>query len=398
MVDVALQRSTLQHLAQRLRDESATLARRWLDLVQGLIAIDRADIFPSRELLDHIPDVIAEIAAHLESPLSASIENSEPALARAAELGKLRHIQHASVHQLLREYRMLAELLEEFIEIEIGKLPSPDGRTVAQALRRVNEAVRVLQQHTIDTFVANYTQTLERQTTQLRQFSRLVSHEIRQPLAVLQVLARALPVDGPAGESVRMLDILDRSVLRLADVTGKLERLARITTATDLAPSERRVDLTEIAHEAAAQLATAATERDVQIRVHPNLPILRLDPARAELVFVNLIANAIKFSDPSKRVRYVEIYRGGDVHPSVIVRDNGVGMAPARLQTIFREFVRAHSQRDDEVRGWGLGLGLSIVRECMDHASGSVRVDSLEGRGTTFKLTWPAPTPAAQSA
>jgi signal transduction histidine kinase len=65
-------------------------------------------------------------------------------------------------------------------------------------------------------------------------------------------------------------------------------------------------------------------------------------------------------------------------------------MAPAHLQTIFREFVRAHAQRPDEVRAWGLGLGLSIVRECMDHANGSVRVDSIEGRGTTFKLTWPA--------
>jgi signal transduction histidine kinase len=158
---------------------------------------------------------------------------------------------------------------------------------------------------------------------------------------------------------------------------------------TDVSPSERRVDLVEIAHAAAAQLSEAAAERGVEINVHQNLPTLRLDPVRTELIFLNLIANAIKFSDAEKARRYVEIYAGVGDEPSVIVRDNGVGMTPSRLQTVFREFVRAHSQRDDDVRAWGLGLGLSIVRECMDHANGSVRVDSLEGRGTTFKLTWP---------
>jgi signal transduction histidine kinase len=73
------------------------------------------------------------------------------------------------------------------------------------------------------------------------------------------------------------------------------------------------------------------------------------------------------------------------------VRDNGVGIPADRLQNIFREFVRAHAQRDNERGARGLGLGLAIVRECMDAANGSVRVESREGVGTTFKLTWPRP-------
>jgi signal transduction histidine kinase len=119
------------------------------------------------------------------------------------------------------------------------------------------------------------------------------------------------------------------------------------------------------------------------------LPTLRLDPARAELVFINLIANAIKYSDPDKPDRFVEIYGAPGDSPSVIVRDNGIGIAAGQLQHIFREFVRAHAQRHDEANARGFGLGLSIVRECMDAANGSVRVESIEGRGTTFKLTWP---------
>ena len=388
MADVAFNHPTSTQLAERLRTQSVALGERWLDRVCELVTVSRMEFHSSRQLLDHIPEVIELVAQHMESS-TGSLESNPAALRRAAELGELRHVQHASVHQLLLEYRILAELLEEFIVAEVQTLGEVDATAVAQTFRRGNDAIRVLQQHTVDTFVANYTQTIERQTTQLRLFSRLVSHEIRQPLAVLQVISRALPVRGDDVESARMMDIYERSIVRLADVTGKLERLARITHATDVSPVERTVDLTEVAHEAAAQLADAAVQRGVQIHIHPQLPVLRLDPARAELIFLNLIANAIKFSDPEKHLRYVEVHRGSGDELSVIIRDNGVGMAPPRLQTIFREFVRAHSQRADDVRAWGLGLGLTIVRECMDHTNGSVRVDSLEGRGTTFKLTWP---------
>ena len=389
MADGVMNQPTIQRLAQRLRDERVALAQQWLERLQLLLSVSRLEVFPSHQLLDHIPALIAEIADHIEAPAAADIATNDTVRANAAALGELRHVQHASVHQLLREFQALAELLDDFIEREVAHLGEPDPSAVVQAMRRVGDSVRVMQQHTIDTFVANYTHTLERQTTQLRSFSRLVSHEIRQPLAVLQVIAKALPVKTGDVESARMMDIFDRSVVRLAEVTGKLERLARITRATDMSPNERSVDLTEIAQAAAAQLAHAAADKGVVVHISRDLPVLRLDPARAELIFVNLIANAIKFSDADKPHRYVDIYAGGGDEPSVIVRDNGVGMPPARLQTIFREFVRAHGQREDETRGWGLGLGLSIVRECMDHANGWVRVDSLEGRGATFKLTWP---------
>ena len=389
MIDVVTDEQTRHRISLRMRDESIALARQWLDRLHEFVRVDKGDVFPSHQMLDQIPHVIAEIAAFVAAPGSTEIFNNATLLQKAAEIGQLRHAQHASIHQLLREFHTLAELLEEFIEAEVSRTEGADARAVVQAMRRVGDAVRVLQQHTIDSFVAHYTHTLERQTTQLRKFSRLVSHEIRQPLAVLQVLAKALPVQSGDDESARMMDIFDRSVLRLAEVTAKLERLARISRATDLAPNERNVDLTEVANGAAQQLAEAARDAGVEVRIRQDLPVLRLDPARAELVFLNLLANAIKFADLTKPQRFVEVYSAGGEQPSVIVRDNGVGMTAARLQTVFREFVRAHAQREDDVRAWGLGLGLSIVRECMDHANGAIRVDSLEGRGTTFKLTWP---------
>jgi signal transduction histidine kinase len=387
MAEVFADRSTLQRLAQRMKDESMSLAFRWQERLDFPLSESRPEVFPSHQLLEHIRALIVEIAAHIEEA-DASVGSKVPLIERAAALGELRHTQHASVHHLLDDCRALSDLLEEFVAAEIDEMGRPDVSAAVLTMRRLGRALKLLQFHAVTTFVANYTHMLERQTTQLRTFSRLVSHEIRQPLAVLQVIARALPVQTD-GDAARMMDIFDRSVLRLADVTGKLERLARVSRATDLSLSERRVNLTEVAHAVAAQLHDAATAQGVDVRVHPRLPEVWLDPARAELIFLNLIANAIKFSDPEKPTRYVEIAPATGDDPGVIVRDNGLGMAAARLQMIFREFVRAHAQHEDAVRAWGLGLGLSIVRECMDHANGFVRVDSIEGRGTTFTLTWP---------
>jgi signal transduction histidine kinase len=378
-------------LASRLKDASEAIARRWLDQLSELLIVEAQEVFPSHELLDHIPELIDHVADYLRSPDKHQIAADTIVMRKAAELGELRYDQRASVHQLLREYQMLADLLETFVADEVRHADPPlDAAAVIEATRRVTQSVRVLQQQTVDTFVGKYTDTIERQTAQLRSFSRLVSHEIRQPLGVLQVVAKMMPTPDGDLESVRMVDILDRNVARLAEVMAKLERLAHLTRTTDVMPSEQRVDLSALIADVALQLGDMADAREVQIRVQENLPELVLDVARAELVFVNLIANAIKYSDPSKAKRVVEItHLQGAIQPTVLVRDNGIGIPRDKLQNIFREFVRAHAQRDEELGAHGLGIGLAIVRECMDAMGGTVRVQSRDEEGTTFTLTWP---------
>jgi signal transduction histidine kinase len=75
--------------------------------------------------------------------------------------------------------------------------------------------------------------------------------------------------------------------------------------------------------------------------------------------------------------------------PQLRVEDNGIGIPAAQRAAIFEQFVRVHAHLDDELGSQGLGLGLSIVRECMDAMGGAVAVESVESEGTTFVLTWP---------
>jgi signal transduction histidine kinase len=114
---------------------------------------------------------------------------------------------------------------------------------------------------------------------------------------------------------------------------------------------------------------------------------------RVELVLINLIANAVKYSDPRKERREVHIDADPDVpYPCIRIRDNGIGIPRSKRDAIFEQFVRVHAHLDDELGAHGMGLGLSIVRECMESMGGTVSVESAEGVGTTFVLGWPGET------
>jgi signal transduction histidine kinase len=381
---------TSEYLALRLEETHAELARQWLERLADLLTVQRQDVFPSRGLLDHIPELILEIAGFIRSPEHREIAANTAVMAKAAELGRMRFDQRASVHQLMREYQILAEILERFLQHEATRLGSAaDTGQALSALSRAAHAVRILQQETVDAFVQCYTDTMERQTAQLRSFSRLVSHEIRQPLGVLQVLSRMLPI--PEGDAGRLVETLERNVVRLGEVAGKLERLARLTRRADNTPSEQLVDVGGMASEIAHQLADMASARDVRIEIEPDLPSLVLDAGRLELALMNLFSNAVKYADPSKARRFVRL-RGLPPRPGIAlqVEDNGIGIPRSKLDAIFEQFVRVHRHLDDELGAQGLGLGLSIVRECMDAMGGWVTVESVEGEGATFTVEWPA--------
>jgi signal transduction histidine kinase len=381
---------TVEHLASRLAADHTALAQTWLERLDHLLDVEKRDVFPTPQLLDHIPELLDEIARYLSAPEDQEIAANTAVMAKATELGLLRFDQRASVHQVLREYQILSEILEAFFTREVAEL----GETVSalaalQVLSRAQQAVRVLQQKTVDAFITRYTETISRQTAQLRNFSRLVSHEIRQPLGVLQVVARLLPPQETDSENLRLAETLERNVSRLGEVAGKLERLSRLTRRPDNAPNEQEVDLSALVHDVAGQLSDMADARGVTFDIATSLPAFAADAGRVELVFMNLLANAIKYSDPAKPSRVVRVEHDASVpYPLVRIRDNGIGIPRSQLDAIFEQFVRVHTHLDEELGAQGMGLGLAIVRESMEAMGGSVGVESTEGEGTTFTLEW----------
>lgn len=387
--------ATVEHFATRLDADHTALAALWLERLDQVIDVDRGEVFPSHLLLDHIPELLQEVAGYLRAPQEEEFAANTAVMTKAAELGWLRFDQQASVHQLLREYQILCEILDAFFLREaeaLGSLGDPTAAILAQS--RAQRAVRVLQQQTVDAFISRYMAKIEAQTARLRNFSRLVSHEIRQPLGVLQILTRMLPGVGELpDEAAKLMGTLERNVVRLGEVATTLERLAQLGPRPEHMPNQQDVDLAAVARDVIHQLDDMARVRDVQVIVADTLPHVLTDVGRVELVFINLIANAVKYSDPHKPRREVHVEADTDVpYPCIRIRDNGIGIPPSKRDAIFEQFVRVHAHLDDELGAHGMGLGLSIVRECMETMGGTVSVESAEGIGTTFVLGWPGET------
>ena len=386
--------ATVEHFASRLDAGHTALAALWLERLNQVIDVAKGDVFPSHLLLDHIPELLQQVAAYLRAPEEQEFAANTAVMSKAAELGWLRFEQRASVHQLLREYQILCEILDAFFVQEAEALGTDSDPTAALlALSRAQRAVRVLQQQTVDAFITRYMAKIEMQTARLRNFSRLVSHEIRQPLGVLQVLTRMLPSAGDQPETSRLIGTLERNVVRLGEVATTLERLAQLSPRPEQMPNQQEVDLAAVARDVANQLEDMARARDVDIKIADTLPHVLTDVGRVELVLINLIANAVKYSDPHKDRREVHVDADPDVpYPCIRLRDNGIGIPRSKRDAIFEQFVRVHAHLDDELGAHGMGLGLSIVRECMESMGGTVSVESAEGVGTTFVLGWPGET------
>jgi signal transduction histidine kinase len=110
---------------------------------------------------------------------------------------------------------------------------------------------------------------------------------------------------------------------------------------------------------------------------------------------VNLLSNAIKYSDPDKAQRLVDAHRAAAPEGwfAFAIQDNGIGVPADQVEMIFSQFVRTHSERDEELAVRGLGLGLSIVRESLDAMGGTITMESLETKGTMFTIALPIAVP-----
>ena len=380
-----------------IQDAHRELAERWLERLVALVPVEPNSVFSTALLLDHIPSLIAEIGKYVSAPADEDIAAKTIVIDKARELGELRHRQQASVHQVLREYDLLAEVIEEFlIEKSRTLARAPQPIECLEVARRVGRAVRVLMQITAVKFVSEYMETITDQAQRLDRFNRAISHELRNVLGTLQFGA-ALFENGAATENhaelKRLGPIVGRNVERAVKIIRSFERLPRTGIVADK-PSEQVVQVTELVQEVFRQLQDMSDARGVELRVEASPAALFVDTGALELVLMNLVSNAIKYSDKNKPERFAAVEgENRDGMYVLSVRDNGIGIPGDAASTVFDRFVRAHSHLDDELGVDGTGLGLAIVDECVKSLRGEIRFESQEGAGTTFVLTIPKKLP-----
>jgi PAS domain S-box-containing protein len=216
-------------------------------------------------------------------------------------------------------------------------------------------------------------------------FVALVSHEVRTPLTSILGYLELLTELELSEEARAYTDIIERNSDRLLRLTNDLLFIAQIEDG-QLTVERDRIDLGPIIAEALAAAAPRAKTGDVSIAVYEDssLPITG-DGGRLAQLLDNLISNAVKFTPAGGSV---EVAAGSSADAVWIeVRDTGIGINLDDQEQLFNKFFRTQAATKASIQGTGLGLAIS--KAIAQAHGGSIRVQSVEGEGTTFRVDLP---------
>ncbi|HVO27894.1 MAG TPA: HAMP domain-containing sensor histidine kinase [Candidatus Margulisiibacteriota bacterium] len=212
-----------------------------------------------------------------------------------------------------------------------------------------------------------------------------VSHDLKNPLGVIQSLATLL-LEGDAGAlNDRQMDLVRRihaSTRHVITFALNIIDAARID-AGRLVLHRSSVNLSDLVEDALLLTRSAAELKGLtlQCSVEPGMPQATIDVGQMERVISNLVGNAVKFTPAGGKVS-VSVRRSGN-QMVLSVQDTGLGIAGTDLPTIFEQYRRRNNRSD------GSGLGLFIVKAIVEAHGGSVSIDSTAGRGTTVSVQLP---------
>jgi two-component system, OmpR family, phosphate regulon sensor histidine kinase PhoR len=220
-------------------------------------------------------------------------------------------------------------------------------------------------------------------------FFHNIVHELRTPLATILMYARLLregKAQGDDAKQDRFLGVIERESDRLQRMVRQMLQLAKLE-ARELQRSAEVVNLNDVFDDILPPLADRAMEKGLTFvqRIPESLPPILGNEEMIYSAFKNLVENAVKFT-MSGTVR-VEATADEEM-VEVVVRDDGIGVPDTAKPNLFKRFYRAQTAVERGIAG--TGLGLYMVKEAVVKHNGTIRVESVEGEGTTFTIRLPA--------
>jgi len=208
-----------------------------------------------------------------------------------------------------------------------------------------------------------------------------VSHDLRTPLTTIKALAHDLAADGD-----ERAELIEVEADRLTALVGDLLDFSSINSGA-LPMSIETNEAEDLVGAALQQVMGSATGREIRVSLDPANPLLfaRFDFTHTLRVVVNLIENALKYSDPRSAIELMA-HRDGP-WLAFVVADRGPGVPAAERERIFEPFYRPDGVPADTT---GIGLGLSIARALAELQGGSLVYEARQGGGSVFTLRVPA--------
>jgi two-component system sensor histidine kinase VicK len=229
--------------------------------------------------------------------------------------------------------------------------------------------------------------TQERRYEEARKrFIAMLSHQLKTPVTSLSMAVNLLweRTHGSGDESDELLDVARANCQSLVHLISELVDAARDVTP-GLSVSPRRTEVARLLRHALRPLFVQARERGIEVddRMGPGGQFALVDTVKFPWVVINVFSNALRYVAEDGKIT-LDLRVVGD-QIEVAVTDNGVGIPPSGLETLFAPF----TSLDDEPDSTSMGLGLTIAREIIAAHDGSIDVESEVGAGTVFRIRVP---------
>lgn len=290
-------------------------------------------------------------------------------------------------------YRMLFALVPLISLIVMGVLSYSGVRQIDLATEQFHEALDNAEKARAAAEKAGA--LAEKASRTKDHFLGTVSHELRNPLNSILLWSTALLRDKTLSENTRRgITAIERAVRVQGQLIEDLLDISRIESGR-LRLDVQTVDLAEVVKAGVESMHAAADAKSITLQeiLDPSVNAIAGDPGRLQQVVWNLVSNAVKFTPKGGRIQ-VRLERVNS-HVEIIVADNGKGIEPASLGSVFERFWQGEESAQSQ---HGIGLGLSIVKELVTLHGGTVSAHSEgPGKGSTFTVRLPIPVGAASS-
>lgn len=258
---------------------------------------------------------------------------------------------------------------------EIGTLSQAFNRMATTLAQSFTEKEELVQQRTAELRAAN---------EELKTFAYTVSHDLRAPLRAIQGFAGAIQEDGHGLDPRISAHLVN--INAAADCMDKL--IADLLSYSQISSKDihlEQVDSGRLCREVVQEMAADMEKAGAQVAIAGSLPEVLANHGVLKQILINLFSNAMKFVKvgvaPSIRVWAEQ----NGATARLLIKDNGIGIAPGDQRRIFEVFVRLHGMDSYP----GTGIGLATVRRGIERLGGSCGVESVPGQGSTFWLELP---------
>jgi two-component system, OmpR family, phosphate regulon sensor histidine kinase PhoR len=221
-------------------------------------------------------------------------------------------------------------------------------------------------------------------------FVNTVSHDLKNPITIIAGLADLMRDAGPddARHRSRCQDIRD-TAQHMAELVADLLDLGKIEAGLD--PYREPTDLIPLIGEALRMVAPHAEKKRIELRAElAGEAWANVVASRIRQALINLIDNGVKYTPEGGRVTVTAVFSAGSGGPGTVtvrVTDTGLGIPARDLPHVFDKFYRVKGAATSGIAG--TGLGLAITRSIVETHDGRIRVESVEGAGTTFVVELP---------